>query len=319
MWRNPKRKRGRYTNPYCANVKRTVWDVILWFCGHYKDLRPKSPPRNFHFPLELPPLHEGRPSLTWIGHSTFLIQLAGANFLTDPIFSAHCSPIPIRALKRLHPPALSIEELPVIDGILISHNHYDHLDRKSIRQLHLRFPHATWLVSKGLKRWFFKRGIRKVVELGWGEATEIKGVRITAVPAQHFSGRGLLDKNRTLWCGFVGESQGKTFYFVGDTGYNPIQFKQIGERWPTIDLSMIPIGTYLPKQFMEPVHISPYEAVQIHQDVCSRMSVGMHWNTFTLSEEDRNMPPYDLFLALQKHKLPLNAFLPLPPGIKINW
>ena len=150
---------------------------------------------------------------------------------------------------------------------------------------------------------------------------EGEGHRITAVPSQHFSGRTLFDKNKTLWNGYVVEeiATGKTFYFVGDTGYNPFHFKQIGKRFPKIDLSLIPIGTYVPKKFMSPVHCSPYEAVEIHLDVKSRFSLGMHWNTFRLSDEPLERPPYDLYLAMKEKKLPFDTFLPIEIGAPINW
>ena len=319
-WANPERRRGKYLNPHRKDLKRNLWNVILWFCGCYNEPdRVKKPPEDFMFPLELEPVQEGDPSLVWVGHSTFLIQVGGVHFLTDPVFGSYCSPVPIGALKRIEPAAITIENLPTIDCVLVSHNHYDHLEEESVYLLNQRFPDLTWVVAEGLKYWFHKRGIKNVVELGWGEDVEVKEVRLTAVPAQHFSGRGIFDKNRTLWCGFIGEYRKKTFYFVGDTGYNPVQFKEIGERWPSIDLSMIPIGTYVPKRFMGPVHISPAEAVQIHRDVGSQLSIGMHWNTFILSEEDPKMPPYDLFLAMQKQQVPLKTFLPITQGIKINW
>jgi N-acyl-phosphatidylethanolamine-hydrolysing phospholipase D len=210
-------------------------------------------------------------------------------------------------------------DLPEINYILLSHNHYDHLDAKSVRDIHRRFPQAVFVVPRGVKRWFTRRGIKTVIELDWGGSFRKGDLAITAVPAQHFSGRSFWDKNRTLWCGYVVEHKGKTFYFAGDTGYNPIQFKEIGERWTTIDLSLIPIGTYVPKEFMQPVHISPEEAVKIHCDVRSRLSLGMHWKTFLLSDEPANRPPYDLYLAMKAEKIPFEAFYPVEPGEQVNW
>ena len=312
---------GRFVNPYCANLRRTLWHALLWFCGFYRDdHRLKKPPVDFQFPYRAAEVDEGRPSAQWIGHSTFLVQMGGNSFLTDPVFTKYCSPVPVPKLRRRNDPAVQIEALPKVDIVLLSHNHYDHLDVKSVRALYRRDAKTIWVVPRGVKRWFARRGMDEYVhELNWGDSIEVKGCKITAVPAQHFSGRGLFDKNCTLWCGYVVEREGKTFYFVGDTGYNPVQFKQIGERWPQIDLSLIPIGTYVPKKFMEPVHISPVEAVQIHCDVKSRLSLGMHWNTFVLSEEHPEMPPYDLYLALQEKKIPVSSFIPVNLGQRINW
>jgi N-acyl-phosphatidylethanolamine-hydrolysing phospholipase D len=171
-----------------------------------------------------------------------------------------------------------------------------------------------------VKKWFERRHIHLVYELDWNQSFMLRQhCRITAVPAQHFSGRHLWDKNRTLWCGYIVECQNKTFYFVGDTGYNSFDFKEIGKKWPSIDLSMIPIGAYVPEKFMKPVHISPYEAVDIHCDTGSRLSVGMHWNTFRLSEEPMNLPPYDLYRAMKQKGLVHEAFLPIDPGQPMNW
>lgn len=316
----PKKRCGRFVNPHCANLKRTLWHALLWLCGFYRNAeRLKKPPADFQYPHLPQDLDQSKPFAKWIGHSTFLVQVGGCSFLTDPVFGKYCSPVPLPNLKRRYEAAVQIDSLPSIDMVLLSHNHYDHLDAKSVRALHRRNPNTIWVVPRGVKRWFKKRKIGFVHELSWGDSIEVNGFKITAVPAQHFSGRGLFDKNRTLWCGYVVEHQEKTFYFVGDTGYNPYQFKQIGEIWPKIDLSLIPIGTYVPKEFMQPVHISPKEAVEIHCDVRSRLSVGMHWNTFLLSEEHPEMPPYDLFIALQQKNLPASSFLPLNLGQGINW
>lgn len=321
-WNNPEKRRGRFHNPHIEDLKRTIWDLILWRLGYYNEPdRPSFPSsEEFIYPVDRPLFDENLPSAVWLGHSTYLLQTGGITFLTDPIFSLHCSPIPIRALKRHHEPPFRISELPQIHVVLLSHNHYDHLDEKSILELHRSHPEILWIVPSGVKRWFMKRGITKVCELGWGDTYDMNSTcKITAVPAQHFSGRTLWDKNRTLWCGYVVECGEKVFYFAGDTGYNPIDFKQIGLRFPAIDLSLIPIGTYVPKAFMQPVHVSPEEAVQIHCDVGSRFSLGMHWKTFILSEEPPTLPPYDLFIAMQRQELPLETFLPLEPGDYVNW
>ena len=319
-WRNPEKKYGRFINPHILDIKRKFLDLILWFFGYYAEPhKRKAPPPGFHYPDDLPPIDHKEPSAVWIGHSTFLIQVNGLVFLTDPLFSSYCSPIPIRALKRQHEPPFAIHELPPIDYVLISHDHYDHLDEKSVAKLHRRFPNIRWIVPLGLKRWFEQRGIDRVEEMDWGDVYSFDFCRITAVPAQHFSGRGLFDQNRTLWCGFVIECRDKTFYFVGDTGYNSVDFKEIGSRWRSIDLSLIPIGTYAPQKFMQPVHIGPDEAVQIHLQVHSRFSLGIHWKTFCLSEEPLDLPPYDLYLAMQKHKLPFSSFIPIEPGRTVNW
>jgi N-acyl-phosphatidylethanolamine-hydrolysing phospholipase D len=310
---------GRFSNPHIRDIKRTLWDLILWRFGFYAEKRPRTlPPENFQYPHDYHFYDRNLPSAMWIGHSTYLIHIDGLTFLTDPVFSNYCSPVPFHILKRREAPALDICEIPPIDIVLISHNHYDHLDRKSILALHRMYPNILWVVPRGVKEWFSIRSIHNVVELDWGAV--YKGqCKIHAVAAQHFSGRSLWDKNKTLWCGYVVECQNKRFYFVGDTGYNPVDFRQIGEKWPDMDLCLIPIGTYVPEKFMQPVHISPQEAVNIHSDVHSKFSLGMHWKTFCLSEEPVNLPPYDLFLTLKERNLPLDSFLPVEPGRYINW
>jgi N-acyl-phosphatidylethanolamine-hydrolysing phospholipase D len=266
----------------------------------------------------------------WINHSTFLIKVENVHILTDPIWSQRCSPVSFFGPKRRHPPALALKTLPKIDYVLISHNHYDHLDKKTVLELFALYPDITWLVPLGVQSWFTKLGISKVFEHTWWESRELSNpasslkISITAVPAQHFSGRNTKDINSTLWVGWVVEfkkdnSHSKRFYFVGDTGYNPYDFKKIGEHWQEMDLSLIPIGSYVPRKFMSPVHIEPFDAVRIHQEVKSKLSIGMHWKTFRLSDEPLNQPPYDLYLALQKEGIDPSHFLALEPGHEINW
>jgi N-acyl-phosphatidylethanolamine-hydrolysing phospholipase D len=245
--------------------------------------------------------------------------MEGATLLTDPVWDSYCSPFPIPKLKRKIPPPIPLADLPPIDFVLISHNHYDHLDAKTVRHLKAFHPQTEWIVPAGLSPWFRRRGIERVSELRWWDRIDFPHLSISATPAQHFSGRTLWDKNKTHWNGYVVESKRKKLYFTGDTGYNRYDFKAIGERWGGFDLSLIPIGTYVPRKFMEPVHIGPFEAVQIHEDVRSRLSLGMHWKTFRLSEEPLDAPPYDLYLAMKEKNLPFSSFLPIDPGTYVNW
>lgn len=330
------KKNRRFINPHIQNIRRGLWDVILWKTGYYDDPHEvpllQKAPASFTYPLPPAPFNPELPSAMWINHSTTLIQIDGINILTDPIWSDRCSPFSFLGPKRRHEPSVKLEELPIIDYVLISHNHYDHLDRKSVLALHALYPEITWFVPTGVKRWFTKLGISQVIECAWWEEGFVVSkrnpevsLRATAVPAQHFSGRGGTDLNRTLWAGWVVEvhrAEGKALkrlYFVGDTGYNPYDFKQIGEHWKEMDLSLIPIGTYVPKAFMSPVHIGPVDSVKIHSEVHSKLSLGIHWKTFNLSDEASNRPPYDLFLEMQKAGLDPRTFLGLEPGTPINW
>lgn len=324
---------GKFYNSHIhRNYYRTVKEFFLWQLGYYNDKdQIVEKPADFSYPNRKEGVDLGQPKVSWLGHSTFLIQIGEMALLTDPVWSKRCSPVPFLGPKRNHLPPLSIGELPEIDLVLISHNHYDHLDRSTILQLAHRFPKITWVVPEGVKKWFYKRGQRQVVELLWWEKSELMLAKnqelsfsITAVPAQHFSGRGLFDRDDTLWAGFVvefvktGEKE-KRLYFVGDTGYNECDFKQIGEVFESIDLSLIPIGSYVPHQFMDPVHIDPYKAALIHLEARSKLSVAMHWNTFRLSKEPLDQPPYDLFIALKEEKIDPSSFRVLDVGQTINW
>lgn len=310
----------KFTNPHIQNLRRSFWHVILWQTGFYDDLKPTLvPPSDFIYPASSKPFQKNQPSAVWIGHSTFLIEVEGLTVLTDPVWSAYCSPLPIKTLRRYREPPIALSHLPSIDLVLISHNHYDHLDSKTVSRLNDLYPHILWVVPERLSYWFHKRKIKNVVELPRWTSYSYKNSTITAVPAQHCSGRTLWDQNRTHWNGYVIETPLKKIYFAGDTGYNSKDFKAIGHRFGSLDLSLIPIGTYVPKDFMKTVHIGPFEAVQIHQEVHSRLSLGMHWNTFHLSDEPINRPPYDLFLAMEEKKLPLDTFLPIDIGIQINF
>ncbi|MDE3055864.1 MAG: MBL fold metallo-hydrolase [Verrucomicrobiota bacterium] len=309
---------ARFHNPHIRNAQRSLWHFLLWKAGYYKET--KSPlPVDFSYPVQAPLFQPELPSALWVGHATFLIEIGGVHLLTDPVWSDHCSPVPIRALRRRHEPPLPLSDLPPIDYVLLSHNHYDHLDLRTVQHLRVFHPEIEWIVPAGVKRWFLRQGIERVTELAWWQTHSSSKGTVTALPAQHFSGRSLWDKNRTHWNGYLFEKNGKKFYFTGDTGYNSCDFRAIGAQFAPIDLSLIPIGTYLPKEFMAPVHCSPDEAVKIHQEVGSRLSLGMHWKTFCLSEEPMSQPPYDLFLAMQEKNLPLESFLPIEPGVQINW
>jgi N-acyl-phosphatidylethanolamine-hydrolysing phospholipase D len=323
-------KRGRpFSNPFQSQKERRLVKTLTGLMGLYKDpYKHASIPKGFHYPNAHVPIDEKRPVVTWINHSTFHIMVDGISILTDPVWGDRCSPSKYIGPKRLIKPVKKIEDLGHVDCVLISHNHYDHLDRETVLKLHAQYPSIRWVVPLGVKKWFTKLGIRHVTELGWwqsitwlclgGKAAKIK---VTSVPAQHYSGRYGFDTNRTLWCGWVVESEksNKNLYFAGDTGYNSYHFKQIGEKFGDIDLALIPIGAYLPRNFMKSVHINPMEAVRIHTEVNAKLSVGCHWGTFKLSSEERKRPLFDLFLAMESRGVPFSEFRALNPNQTINW
>ncbi len=247
--------------------------------------------------------------ITWIGHATMLIQYRGVNILTDPIFSERASPVSFAGPKRHNPPVLAIEELPDIDYVVISHNHYDHLDKKTVRALG---SGPLWLVPLGLEKWFDDVGIarERVMELDWWESRDFSRgpVTITATPAQHWSARTLWDRNETLWASWMIEIDDRLIWYSGDTGYNRYQFKEIGKKFPPPDLALISIGAYEPRWFMKGVHINPEEAVVIHEEIESRYSIGIQWGTFRLTAEPIDEPPIKLREALAEKGIPQAEF-----------
>lgn len=231
----------------------------------------------------LPDLHSGQASVTWIGHATFAVRLGGLTVLTDPVFSRR---IPgVRA--RLTPPGVPLSGLGRVGAVVVSHNHYDHLDSATVRRLP---PDTTFLVPAKLAPWFRRRGRNNVIELDWWESARVGPVTFTFVPAHHWSRRALYDTCKTLWGGWLMTAGDTTVYFAGDTGYGR-WFTEIARRYPGIDLALLPIGAYEPTWFMRSVHLSPAEAVQACLDLGSPRMATMHWGTFTLSPEPLLDPP----------------------------
>lgn len=250
--------------------------------------------------------HYPNNALTWLGHAAFLIRLANKNILTDPFLSDVAAPWPLRSPRRYAPPGLSAKQLPNIDLLLISHNHYDHLDDPTIKTLRERADTPV-VVPLGLGRFFRERNYTQVTELNWWQSCNIDGLTITAVPAIHFSRRGPGDANKTLWCGYVIEDlQGYRLYFVGDTAYSPV-FKQIGDEFKSIDCVLVPIGAYEPRAIMKRAHVNPEEAANLCVDVNAQQAVAMHWGSIVLTEEPAFEPPEKFRQAMQAAQYPLTA------------
>jgi N-acyl-phosphatidylethanolamine-hydrolysing phospholipase D len=236
------------------------------------------------------------PSLTWIGHATFLVRMDGVTFLTDPVFSNWAAPIAPFGAPRAVPPGVPLDELPAVDFALLSHDHYDHADRSSVKRLAKRG--VRFVVPRGLGEWVRDAG-GTAVELDWWQSVEINGVKIHCVPAQHFSGRSLSDGNKRLWAGWVVSGPTRRFYHAGDSGYSA-DFKAIGERLGAIDLAAVPIGAYQPSELMHFVHTTPEEALRIGQDVGARRVVAMHFGTFDLADEPLDEPPQRFRVAADR-------------------
>lgn len=294
--------KGRFRNPW-PDSQPPAWSKILRLMGEYRaGLRSSPPPPHGSFPVATPEIvyprrTDGSSTATWIGHSTVLLQLGQINVLTDPMFSTHAFPVQGLGPRRVMDPAVKIDELPPLDVVLLSHSHYDHLDRPSVKRLARAQPQARWVVPCRLGAYIRAWGVREVVELDWWQEEKVGEVKVTATPARHFSARRAGDRNRTLWCGFALEYAGVKVLFTGDTAYHP-EFVQVGERCGPFDFVMIPIGAYDPRWFMHVVHVNPEEAVQIYRDLtvahagaAHPLMLGIHWGTFRLTSELMDEPP----------------------------
>ena len=256
------------------------------------------------------------PTVTWIGHATLLVQIGGLNILTDPHWGERASPVGFAGPRRLVAPGMRFEDLPHIDAVVISHDHYDHLDADTVERL-AREHHPRFFVPLGLKEWLRDHGVRDVVELDWWQSAQLRGVTFTCTPAQHSSGRGLHDQNLRLWSSWVLAGGGRKMWFAGDTGYTP-SLKEIGKRLGPFDLAAIPIGGYSAWERRHPNHVNPEEALQLLEDVNARLMVPIHFGTFDLNREPFAEPPERLLKAAVERGLEERVAI-LSVGQWIHW
>ena len=302
-----------FQNNYNAKVTKTLDDFARWQFDRARDGLPKPPETltataapDLAFIQANAKAQGMRPAMTWVGHATMLVQASGLNVLTDPVFSERASPVQFAGPKRAQPPGLALAQLPPIDVVLISHNHYDHLDKNTVLELSRQSQGATlFVVPLGVKSWFLDVGISNVKELDWWESVVVNGVEFHFTPVQHWSARGLGDRSQTLWGGWAVFGTDMHWYFSGDTGYSQ-DFVDTQKRFASrqtpaqgggFDIALLAVGAYEPRWFMKEQHINPAEAVQIHQDLKAKRSVGVHWGTFALTDEPLDQPPKDLAAA----------------------
>jgi L-ascorbate metabolism protein UlaG (beta-lactamase superfamily) len=280
----------RFYNPDAPQA-RGFLDVLRWKLtsrqerspAFISDVEPSIPPRRV----------EGSGlRITLVNHSTVLLQFGGYNILTDPIWSERASPFSWAGPRRRRKPGVAWEDLPPIDVVLISHNHYDHMDLPTLRKL-AGLRSSAFVVPVGVARLLRSKKIGPVHELDWGEALSLAGVTIHCVPALHFSSRGIYDRNKTLWCGYVIECRERLVYFAADTAFGP-HFAWVREKFGSPDLALLPIGAYEPRWFMSPVHMGPEEAVRAHEILGAGTSIAIHHGTFQLADEGLDAPKKEL-------------------------
>jgi N-acyl-phosphatidylethanolamine-hydrolysing phospholipase D len=324
-----------FRNNYVGSVTKSFGDLLRWQFNRIRHGLP--PPPSIATPRAAADLEFLRsnavagakmiPTVTWIGHATALVQASGLNVLTDPIFSTRASPLQFLGPARAQPPGIAIKDLPRIDVVVISHNHYDHLDRGSVKALsEQRGGAPIFLAPLGIKSWLEGLGIRGAIELDWWEhhvqAGAGGGVEFHFTPAQHWSGRSLSDRNKTLWGAWAVFGADFHWFFTGDTGYSQdfadarrrFAARQTPQQGGGFDAALIAVGACLPRWFMKMQHIDLQEAVQIHLDLNAKRSVGVHWGTFALADDPLDQPLHDLGAARDLKGVPAESFFLLPVG-----
>mmetsp|Transcript_25475 Transcript_25475/g.35745 ORF Transcript_25475/g.35745 Transcript_25475/m.35745 type:complete len:368 (+) Transcript_25475:110-1213(+) len=330
----PLYRNGVYKNPWSTWEERTFSDVIKWKWNSPKIKRLSQKQLDEIIPIQNPPnmelIHANDKNgtglkHTWIGHATSLVQMEGEdasgqiNFLTDPVWSHRCSPVQFAGPARIRKTPFSIDELPPIHFVILSHDHYDHLDYHTMLRLadhnaerHPGSPATVFVVPIGMKKWFTdtaKISSDRVFELSWWQSYRYNdNLEIVCTPCQHWSKRTAFDQCRALWSSWAVIGKNNRVWFSGDTGYCEV-FKSIGQQYGPFDLSMIAVGAYCPRDFMKPQHVDPEEAVMVHKDIQSKFSVGIHWGTFILTDEPEDEPPQKLAEEVVKQNLRPEDFI----------
>jgi|TARA_B110000977_G_C11063583_1_gene486929 N-acyl-phosphatidylethanolamine-hydrolysing phospholipase D len=306
-------KDGTFTNTTGISNNKSLKEIYNWMID-----KSREKPNALDFNLVSPNFDlinqavKGK-TITWIGHASFLYQNQELNILMDPHLTERASPLSFAGPKRYTPPGMKLGQLPKIDIVTISHNHYDHLDIKTVQRIAKDNPGAVFLVPLGLKQWFLNQSITNVIELDWWEKYVLKGTTVTFTPVQHWSSRTLLDRNKSLWGGWHFKNSYHSLVHLGDTGYTN-DFKEINEKLGSVDLALIPIGAYEPRWFMKFSHMNPTEAVQAFIDLGAKKAIGMHWGSFILTDEPVDEPPRLLKEVMINKFLKEDLFVTLKHG-----
>ena len=307
----------RFFNPGEPTTDRSLGDIIRW----RRTARRADWPSEVAVTSATPAAREEGCRVTMIGHATLLVQVGGLNILTDPLWSRRASPVQFAGPKRVTAPGVALDDLPPIDAILLSHNHYDHLDVATLKALHA--AHRPLIVTPLGNEAIVRRHVPKArIATGdwWDTIAIAPGAAAHIVPANHWSARGLRDRRMALWGGFVLEVGGTTVYFAGDTGYGTgAIFNSMRARFGPIDVALLPIGAYDPRWFMSAQHVDPEEAIQIMIDLDARIALGMHWGTFSLTDEPRDEPVSRLELCLAARGIDPDRFVALEPAQSFSF
>ncbi len=305
--------RKRFYNQDVSILPKSILEVLKW---------KTSSSKNQPWPKEIAGKKDHPPSLvsdsdiriSSVGHATFLLQLGSYNILTDPVWSQRASPLSWIGPKRVTQPGIDFDKIPKIDIVLISHNHYDHLDMETVKKLHLHSK-PIFIVPLGNQR-VIKEAISDAIvhDLDWYEQKQIGSLMVHAIPSQHWSSRSVIDVNKNLWAGFIVESGGRQVCFIGDSGYNQKMFREIGDKFQNIVFAIVPIGSYEPRWFMKPVHMNPQEALLAHQDMRAKFFIPSHFAVFKLSDEGYYTQLEDYHKAIAELGINKTEIITLMPG-----
>jgi N-acyl-phosphatidylethanolamine-hydrolysing phospholipase D len=292
---------GGFQNPWPSSQMHGIVDFLKWSLIERRQNPRRADPDPRTFTRATPEYIVPRAApeqftVTWVGHTSFLLQIAGLNVLTDPVWSDRASPVQFVGPRRWVPPAIDFERLPPIDAVILSHDHYDHLDSSTVSHLSARYPAARWYAPLGVAEFLRRHGSRDITESDWWDESEFGDLRLTCVPAQHFSGRRIGRRNNTLWSGWALHSPWRSILFAGDTALHP-EFEVIGRRCGPFDVAILPIGAYEPRWFMGSVHMNPEDCAKAlgqldrAQNGKPIVVAAAHWGTFKLTDEPMNEPP----------------------------